>query len=58
MSHNTISLDLNDFNKEQLIHLIVLSDQWNKTFSDTIVQLLTNFVEQSQPLSQESNHSA
>lgn len=40
----TIDLELNNFSKDELIALIVLSDDWNLPINDVIVRVITNFL--------------
>lgn len=41
----TLDIDLNDFDKEQLIKIISYAHARDLTFNETVVELLTKFIE-------------
>lgn len=45
-----LDIDLNDFDKEQLIKIISYAHERDLTFNETIVELLTKFIEYNKTL--------
>jgi hypothetical protein len=41
----SLDIDLNDFDKEQLIKIISYAHERDLTFNQTVVELLTKFIE-------------
>lgn len=41
----SLDIDLNDFDKEQLIKIISYAHERDLTFNETVVELLTKFIE-------------
>jgi hypothetical protein len=39
----TISIELNDFTKDELIKFIQLSDVWNQPINDVFVRIITEY---------------
>lgn len=39
----TISIELNDFTKDELIKLIQLSDIWNEPINEVFVRIITEY---------------
>ena len=47
---SALDIDLNDFDKEQLIKIISYAHERDLTFNETVVELLTKFIEYNKTL--------
>jgi hypothetical protein len=47
---SALDIDLNDFDKEQLIKIINYAHERDLTFNETIVELLTKFIDYNKTL--------
>ena len=50
----TLEIDLQEFDKETLICLIVFAHKLNKTFNETIEEILTSFLKENSILQDEN----